>query len=131
MRMLSRLTYIPALVCVCTMLSCAERPTAIQTSPVAVVSASLPDTVTLGEPIRFEAVCSTANPCWELERVAVNTIGFTYEITIYARYDGRPCIQTVGTLNVKSTLLPKQPGIYTLRFGSSAHKGLEKTVVVR
>lgn len=129
--MLRRFMYIPALLCACTIVSCAERPTVLQTSSVAVVSVSLPDTVTLGEPIRFEAVCSTPNPCWELERAAVHKTGFTYDVTIHARYDGRPCIQVLGTLNVQSSLLPEERGTYTLRFASSSEKALEKTVVVR
>jgi len=114
----------------CFYYSCMERPVARHSSVLNVVSVSVADRLPFGQPIRYEAVCATPNPCWQLERTEVTQKDRTYEIAMYGRYDGQPCIQIVGSINVSGTLQTTERGIYTLRFHRTDGTALERQVIV-
>ncbi|HXG00489.1 MAG TPA: hypothetical protein VNL69_06875 [Bacteroidota bacterium] len=95
------------------------------------MSVTLPDTIPHSTPVQFEATCRTPNPCWEFDRVEITRFDTTVDISIFARYDGRPCIQTVGSLKVPVSLPPQERGALRLRFLSSDGKAWEKTVMAR
>ncbi|MEK7250598.1 MAG: hypothetical protein AAB209_09260, partial [Bacteroidota bacterium] len=87
--------------------------------------------VLLGEPITFETTCSTPTPCWKFNRFDITRDGRQYNIMSFAEYDGRPCIQVVGSFKASSSVVPKERGAYTFRFWRAQEQFLDKTVVVQ
>jgi hypothetical protein len=108
-----------------------KKEEAIQASPASISTVAIPDTIHIGQPVAFEITCSTPNPCWAFQRFDIVQSGFVYTIKVIAEYDGRPCIQILGSFTTPSSIIPKERGAYTLRFWRAEDRFLEKTVVVR
>lgn len=87
-----------------------------QVAAMRVTAVSIPDTIQLGQPIAFEVTCSAPTPCWVFKKFEIAQDGRNYDIEVLAEYDGRPCIQTLGTFKAKSSVMPKERGAFTLRF---------------
>ncbi len=102
-----------------------------QVLPVRVLSVTLPDTIQLGQPIRFETTCGTSTPCWLFKRFEISQTRKQYSITVYAEYDGRPCVQVIGTLKASSSVVPQERGTYTFRFWRARDRTLDRVVVVQ
>lgn len=112
--------------------TCEKEPAAkIQSSPTAVTAAASPDSIRLGQPIVSTITCGTPNPCWEFTRVDIAQSGFEYTVKVIAEYDGRPCIQVLGSFTTTSSITPTEKGTYTLRFWRAENQFLEKRIVVR
>lgn len=111
---------------------CSDKPSdSISVSPVGVLSVVVPDTVRIGSPITLKATCGTPTPCWEFERFEVFHHDKQFTVTVLARYDGRPCIQVLGSFNADTSIVVQEPGTYTFRFNQGESSILEKSVVVQ
>jgi len=115
-----------------TLTSCGEKTAeSLQLSPVSVASVAISDTVLLGQPVVFKTTCSTPTPCWEFERFEITEDGRQYNVKVFARYDGRPCIQILGSFKANSSVVPKERGTYTFRFWHTQKQSLDTTVVIQ
>lgn len=115
-----------------TLPACGKREVGtVQVAPVPVTAVALPDTVSLGQPVVFEATGTTPTPCWTFARFDVARSGRRYDITAFARYDGRPCVQILGSFTAGASVVPTERGVHVLRFWRTPTRSLELTVVVR
>lgn len=99
-----------------------------QVAAMRVTGVSIPDTIQLGQPIAFEVTCSAPTPCWEFTKFEIKQDGRSYDIEVLAEYDGRPCIQTLGSFKAKSSVVPKERGAFTFRFAKA--QAAESTIVI-
>ncbi len=112
--------------------ACEEKKAgSVQSAQGAVISVTIANTVQQGQPVAFEMKCGTPTPCWEFKRLEIMQDGFVYTITAITEYDGRPCVQILGSFTTNSSVVPKEKGTYTFRFWRAADQFLERSVVVR
>jgi hypothetical protein len=111
--------------------TCKEKTNDVAGTPLAVRSVRISPAVSLGKEIEFEVTCGTPNPCWTFKRFDIVQDGFSYNVTVTAEYDGRPCIQILGSIKATSSVVPQKEGTYTFRFYQTQAASLDTTVVVR
>ncbi len=115
-----------------TLNTCEEKKAdALQVSPAPVMSVAISDTVLLGEPITFETTCGTPTPCWRFNRFDITRNGREYNIKVFAEYDGRSCVQVVGSFKASSSVVPQERGTYAFQFWRTPEQLLHRIVVVR
>jgi hypothetical protein len=102
----------------------------METAPVHAQSVNIPSRVAFGERIAFDIVCSTPTPCWEFNKLIITPGERHYDVQVLAQYDGRPCIQVLGSFTTSSFVTPSERGTYTFRFWRSQAPSLDVTVVV-
>ena len=105
-----------------------EMGTRVEVMPID--SIDLPDTVSAGQKITFDAVVSTPNPCWRFHHFDISQNDKEVTIRAHAEYDGEPCQQVVSTFEAMGSLAFAEPGIYTIKLERPERGMLEQTVVV-
>ncbi|MBX2991513.1 MAG: hypothetical protein KF749_10150 [Bacteroidetes bacterium] len=111
---------------------CSDKPPdSVSVSPASILSVLIPDTVRLGSPITLEASCGTPTPCWEFERFEFIQHDKQINTTVFARYDGRPCVQVLGSFKADTSVVVGERGTYTFRFNRGEDSFFERSVVVQ
>jgi hypothetical protein len=103
-------------------------PREVREIPVA--SVTMPDDPRAGEPLHIRLICNTPTPCWEFLRSDITHKDSTVTIRVYARYDGRPCVQIPGTLSTTATVSLAAPGRYRLILTSPDRSKLERVMTI-
>jgi hypothetical protein len=126
-----KITYLVLALLVFTFNTCEEkRAASIETAPVHVQSVNIPSRISLGNSIVFEVTCGAPTPCWEFKEFIITRNERVYDIQVVAQYDGRPCVQILGSFKTSSSVTPTERGTYTLRFWRSQAPSLDATVLV-
>jgi hypothetical protein len=99
--------------------------------PVPIDSVIMPATALPGDSLALEVTCGTPTPCWEFHRYEVARTDSEYAVVVYAKYDGRPCIQIPGTFTTRITVPPPGPGRYVFTFPQARGRVLTRSVIVR
>lgn len=103
----------------------------VLTQALPVIAVTMPGTLQAGDSLIAEVTCGTPNPCWEFQRAEITRTDSVYSVAIIARYDGRPCIQVLGTLTARIAVLPPGPGSYHFTFTQAEGSTLRKSLAVQ
>jgi hypothetical protein len=106
-----------------------EKSISVQAVPI--LSVKVPEIIRSGDSLTVEVMCGTPTPCWEYQRFEVSFADSVISVAVFAQYDGRPCIQTLGTFSAKTVIRPPGPGRYHFQFKQEEGKTLAKTLTVR
>jgi hypothetical protein len=102
----------------------------LMVKPVPVKTIALPDSLSFGSPLVVRVTCLTENPCWRYHGIQESRTDSVVNITVFAAYDDRPCIQILSSFDTTLTLSPGRIGVYRLRFWTDSTRTLAASVVV-
>lgn len=112
--------------------TCEPGPTVHQTvREVPVIAVTMPADPRAGEPCSIDLTCATPTPCWEFHRTDITHSDSLVILRVFARYDGRPCIQIPGTITATATVTLARAGLYQFRFTGRDSTQAVRELIVR
>jgi hypothetical protein len=118
-----------------TLLSCSKDDNKMYfvTAPMYITGATLPDTVSLGQSINFQAISYLPSSCERYSQMDVKARGLEVDVTMFMLRDIRQtvCLDVVTEVVKGGSFYPAFAGTYTFNFARGTSSVLEKTVVVR